>query len=1307
MTLANNNETTTKFKVDISELKKGMQEAARQIRLANSEFKAATSGLDDWSKSADGVGAKITQLNSVLDAQKDQLKNLEKQYELTAKEQGESSKGAQELMIKINNQKAAIGNTEKQIRNYTQKLQDLESASEAVADEQTEMKSAMDKLKNTISKQESELKDLKKQYTNVVLEQGKNSKAAKELASKIDSLSSELTDNKRKLSDAEYATEDLADAQEDARTTFEKLADTISDQESELEKLKRQYSNTVLEQGESSDAARDLANQIDSLSSELNDNRRQLSNAEDAADDFDNTLDDVDDATKNATDGFTVMKGALADLVASGIKAAVQGLKDLTSAAKEAYNEFDEGYDNLIKATGATGDTAKDLEKSYKNVAKSVKGEFNDIGSAVGEVNTRFGYTGEQLEETTVAFMKFADITGTDATEAVKLVSRAMGDAGIDSSEYAAVLDDLAIAAQASGISVDKLTELLTKYGAPMRALGFETKDAIAIFSQWEKAGVNTEIAFSGMKTAISKWSKEGKDAKVEFRKTLDEIAATPDIASATTKAIEAFGQKAGPDLADAIKGGRFEYSDFLSVLENSNGTVEKTYEQTQDGFDKIKLAAQGLKADVGDAFKNMMDEYGPEIEKTLDKIKNVLDKAFKTFTEKIMPKVIEGFQWISDHSAEIEAAIAAIGAAFIAFKAVTFVQTAITAFKTLATVIQTVGVKQAALNAIMVANPIGLVVAGITGLVAAFVVLWNKSEKFRNFWKGLWESIQETVGKAVEKIKEIWNVIKDFFSGLWNGIKEKASVVWDAIIGFFTNAGEKIINAWTAIKDFFIGIWDGIKSVFSTIAKWTNDHVYKPIINFFKPVIDFFKSAFEIIFQLAEGCWNLIKFVWSLVKDWFNENVITPVKDFFIEMWNAISSAASATWEFIKEVWTVVSVWFNENIIEPVKNFFVKMWDSIKDGASNSWNGIKKIWNVVSTWFNNTIIKPIKDFFSGMWDKLKSGAKDAWNGIKSVFGSVAEWFENKFRTAWQKVKDVFSTGGKIFDGIKEGITDAFKTVVNAIIRGINKVIAIPFNAINNALDKIRNVSIAGVEPFSGLISRFDVPQIPELAKGGIVSNRTFIAGEDGEEAIVPLEKNQGGLKKIAQLLASYMPHTEGLSLDKLIEVIRSEFENVTNAIKSIELPKIDLSKITDIIKNILMEILNAIKNVPKPDKPEFPKPDKHDKPEFPTIDLSEIIDAIKSIEFPKIDLGPINVEINKIADLVKNIKLPDFEDNWLSDVANCLNDKINISSQPVQQTINNNTTNNFNQTNNSPKSLSRLEIYRQSKNLLRMKGVR
>lgn len=502
--------STTTFRADISSLKAEMQAAARAVKVANSEFKAATAGMDDWSSSADGLEAKIKQLQSVLKAQTKQVELSAKELEKTEQEYGKNSAEADRARIKYNSFKAAAAQTEKELSKYEGELKDVDSATE-----------------------------------------------------------------------------------------------------------------------------------------------------------------EVEESTDKASDGFTVMKGVLADLAASAIKAGIKGLKELGDAAIQAYEDFDEGYDNIVKATGATGQRAEQLRKSYKNVTKSVIGDFSDIGSALGEVNTRFGFTDEQLETATEQFVKFADITGTDATSAVRLVSRAMGDAGIDAEDYAELLDVLAAASQKSGISVDTLTENLTKYGAPMRALGFDTKSAIAIFSQWEKAGVNTEIAFSGMKKAIGNWSKEGKDAREEFGKTLERIAEAPDIAEATEIAIETFGQKAGPDLADAIQNGRFEYSEFLSLLEDSTGTVENTYEATQDGFDKVKLAIQGAKADLGDYVGDLLSKYEPQITEFIE-----------TFTK----KAEELLNWLTEHGPLIEGVLEGVGTAVAAAFVVTKVSNFITALRNVRT---------------------------------------------------------------------------------------------------------------------------------------------------------------------------------------------------------------------------------------------------------------------------------------------------------------------------------------------------------------------------------------------------------------------------------------------------------------------------------------------------------------------------------------------------------------------------------------------------------------------------------------------
>ena len=194
-------------------------------------------------------------------------------------------------------------------------------------------------------------------------------------------------------------------------------------------------------------------------------------------------------------------------------------------------------------------------------------------------------------------------------------------------------------------------------------------------------------------------------------------------------------------------------------------------------------------------------------------------------------------------------------------------------------------------------------------------------------------------------------------------------------------------------------------------------------------------------------------------------------------------------------------------------------MWDKISTAAKTTWDGIKSVFTVVSTWFKSKVIDPVENFFGGMWDKLKTGASAAWDGITSVFGSVADWFREKFSAAWQAVKDGFSTGGQSFDGIKDGIVSALTTVVNAIIRGINKVISFPFNAINEMLNKIRDISILDMQPFAGLWEHnpLAIPQIPELAKGGILKRgQVGLLEGDGAEAVVPLEKNTQWIKRVA-----------------------------------------------------------------------------------------------------------------------------------------------------------------------------------------------
>ncbi len=170
--MAGGNEYTTRFNIDITDLKNGIQQANQLIRVANSEFKAATGGMDNWGSSADGLSAKLQQLDTVLGLQKAKLEVLQAEYRRVVEAEGEGSRGAQELYIKMNNLQGEIGRTEAQIRNYSARLNDIQTAQRGAADAAEQSVNAYERLKRTIAEQESELNRLKSAYSAVVLDQG-------------------------------------------------------------------------------------------------------------------------------------------------------------------------------------------------------------------------------------------------------------------------------------------------------------------------------------------------------------------------------------------------------------------------------------------------------------------------------------------------------------------------------------------------------------------------------------------------------------------------------------------------------------------------------------------------------------------------------------------------------------------------------------------------------------------------------------------------------------------------------------------------------------------------------------------------------------------------------------------------------------------------------------------------------------------------------------------------------------------------------------------------------------------------------
>ena len=776
----------------------------------------------------------------------------------------------------IKDLKSKIQEANRNIKLANAEFKAAASAMDYMADSADGIQKKLDQLNKVYKAQNTILESYKKELEIVEKEQGANSAAADNLRIQIanqqaavNKTAAELKSYEQKLSDVEKTQEGSTDATKDQAQAFDDLGSRIKAQESELQGLKKEYAAVVLTQGENSDAAKDLARQIETLSGEVKDNKAEMQRAEAAADSFDKTIEETGKDTKEASDGFTVMKGVLADLAATAIKAVVQGLKDIGSAALDAWKDFDSGVDTVIKKTGATGAAAKDLENSFAAVSKRIVADSGTIGTAIGEINTRLGYTGADLEDATVAFLQFADVTGTDVGTAVADVSKALAAAGMDASQYQEILDALTVAGQKSGVSVQKVADGLTKYGAQTRALGLDVEEVIALFAQFELSGVNTEAALSGLTKATAKWQKEGKNAGSELTATVEAIRTAGDASKAAEIAIEAFGNKAGPELADAIQSGRFAFDEFTAAVKDSAGAVERTFEETQDAPDKLALAVQGLKTDLAQTTNEVMTELAPDIEKALKSISKIL-------TRDIIPAVKTAIQWVLKNKTAILTTLSAIAAGLIALNVVKIITGLVEAFRAFKAAQEGATVAQWLLNAAMSANPIGLVIAAIAALVAAFVVLWNKSEAFRQFFIDLWEGIKAAVSAA-------WEFITGVFTEAWEVIKETAATVCEFLTGLFSDAWETIKGVWDKVAGFFEGVWDGITGALSEAGSWLSD--------------------------LFTGAWEAIKTAWEGVKDFFGDiwegikEIFSPVADFFSGIFEGAKTAITTIWEGLADV--------------------------------------------------------------------------------------------------------------------------------------------------------------------------------------------------------------------------------------------------------------------------------------------------------------------------------------------------------------------------------------------------------------------
>lgn len=407
-----------------------------------------------------------------------------------------------------------------------------------------------------------------------------------------------------------------ATAEEKAAKIAASLSKQVEAQKEYIKGLKAQYEKLTTEQGENSAAAMKQEELINKAKTALNSMNKELEEAEKAADGYG---EEAVDAAEQTDEMAKAAKMLAASKLAEIFNKIGDAMIKVGKGALDAAKELDKGYDTIAKKTGATGKALDDLKKSADNVFGKLPAEMEDVGTAIGEVNTRFGKTGKELEKMSSTFLKFARITDVDVNNAIGTSSRLFKTFNVDAKNTENVLGYLAAQSQKTGVDTTTLMNALDQSGPVLRAMGLDLQESTRLLAMFEANGVDSTAAMTGLRKAIATGAKEGKTFDDVMREALSGIKNASTETEALAKATELFGTRGAVVMADGIRSGRISLDELTESIDKYGTVVEDTFEATLSPWDKTKVAMNNLKTAGSELLADALNTIAPVIEKIVD----------------------------------------------------------------------------------------------------------------------------------------------------------------------------------------------------------------------------------------------------------------------------------------------------------------------------------------------------------------------------------------------------------------------------------------------------------------------------------------------------------------------------------------------------------------------------------------------------------------------------------------------------------------------------------------------------------------
>lgn len=575
----------------------------------------------------------------------------------------------------------------------------------------------------------------------------KLSKGLKDANSSINSTQKELKDVNKLLKFDPKNSDLLKQKQDLLKTSIASIKDKLEQEKRILEQLKSEDGGS----GKNAEAMRALERDISSTNSELKKLQEQYKEFGSVA----------QQQIANAGKAVQEAGGKISNAGASLTKNVTAPILAVGAAATASFETIDKGMDIIVEKTGATGDSLEEMQNIAKSVYGQMPSSIEDVGSAVGEVNTRFMYTGDLLEETAIQFLKFAKINKLDVSSSIDSVQKAMDAWSIGADGLTNILDVLNWEGQRTGVSMETLTSGLVNNAPLFKELNMSVDQAADLLATFEVSGFDSSTMLNGLSKAMKNGANDGLSLQESLDKVQEKMLNASTDAEGLSIAYELFG-KSGDKVYQAVKDGIIDFNDLAYSVEGADGVlnnVATTFENIQDPSDKMAQKMHQVQTAFAEVGEKLEESILPIAEKLADAIVAILD-AWNSLDPGVQAMIIT-----------FVGLLAALGPV-------------LSIIGTIVTITGTLGVSFAAL-----AGPIGIAVVAISLLVGVITWIVTHFDELKATAMNVLNAVGDFFKDAWQKITGLFGSIGSWFSDKFNGIKDAASNVWSGITSIFSNA--------------------------------------------------------------------------------------------------------------------------------------------------------------------------------------------------------------------------------------------------------------------------------------------------------------------------------------------------------------------------------------------------------------------------------------------------------------------------------------------------------------------------------------